>query len=423
MAENKINYDVAVIGGGPAGMMAAGRAAELGKKVILLEKNKELGSKLLLTGKGRCNITNAEFNLRKLVEKYGKNGSFLYRPFFVFGAKNTIDFFENRGLKTKIERGRRVFPARDRALDVLDVLVENLKKNNVEIRADCKILKIEKEGKKITRLITTMGEIAAGSYILCTGGKAYPGTGSTGDGFLWLEKLGHTIAEPRPSLVPIKIKEDYGKELQGLSLKNVEINVWFTSAPKFDAGANKKKFSEFGECLFAHFGLSGPIILDISKRVGELLKNGRVGLSLDLKPALDFDTLDKRICRDFQKYQNKMFKNSLDDLLPQKMIPLIIKLSGINQKKKVNSIEKEERQGLVKLLKGVKMTVDGLLGFKDAIVTSGGVLTKEIDARTMKSKIIDNLFFAGEIIDVDGPTGGFNLQICWSTGYLAGQSV
>jgi len=410
-------------------MMAAGRAGELGKKVILLEKNKELGVKLLLTGKSRCNITCAEFDLRKLVEKYGKNGSFLYQPFFVFGVKNTIDFFEKRGLKTKTERGLRVFPERGGAQDVLAVLIKNLKKNNVEIMPDCKVLKIaaskggeprpedsgrEKAGKKITRLITTRGDIVADSYILCTGGKAYPGTGSCGDGFLWLEKLGHTIAEPRPSLVPIKIKEDYGKELQGLSLKNVEINVW---------QKGKKSFSELGECLFAHFGLSGPIILDISKRVGELLAKGSVKLSLDLKPALDFDTLDKRICRDFQKYNNKMFKNSLDDLLPQKMIPLIIKLSGINPEKKVNGITKEERRSLVKLLKSVKMTVSGLLGFEEAIITTGGVLTKEIDPRTMRSKIIDNLFFAGEIIDVDGPTGGFNLQICWSTGYLAGQSV
>ncbi|MFH1401994.1 MAG: NAD(P)/FAD-dependent oxidoreductase [Parcubacteria group bacterium] len=414
MTKNKIHYDVVVIGAGPAGMMAAGRAGELGKKVVLLEKNKELGAKLLLTGKGRCNITNAEFDLRKLVGKYGKNGNFLYRSFFIFGTKNTIDFFEKRGLKTKVERGLRVFPAHGGARDVLNVLVRNLKKNKVEMMPDCQVLKIEKEGKKIIKLITTRGDIAADSYILCTGGKAYPGTGSTGDGFLWSEKLGHTVAELRPSLVPIKIKENYGRELLGLSLKNIEINVWQN---------NKKKFSEFGECLFAHFGLSGPIILDISKRVGELLKNGSVELSLDLKPALNFEILDKRLQRDFQKYHNKMFKNSLDDLLPRKMIPLILKLSEINSEKKVNGITKKERQGLVKLLKGVKMIVVELLGFKDAIVTSGGVLTKEIEAKTMKSKIIDNLFFAGEIIDIDGPTGGFNLQICWSTGYLAGQSV
>jgi predicted Rossmann fold flavoprotein len=414
MTKNNLHYDVAVIGGGPAGMMAAGRAGELGKKVILLEKNEELGKKLLLTGKGRCNITNAEFDLRKLVGKYGKNGDFLYQPFSVFGIKNTIDFFEKKGLKTEVERGLRVFPAHGRAQDVLDILTANLKKTNVAIVPDCRVLKIEKEGKKITGLVTTKGEVAADNYILCTGGKAYPDTGSTGDGFLWLEKLGHTIADPRPSLVPIKIKEDYGKELLGLSLKNVEISAWQN---------NKKKTSEFGECLFAHFGLSGPIILDISKIVGELLKEGEVELSLDLKPALDFDTLDKRLQRDFQKYSNKMFKNSLDDLLPQKIIPLIVRLSKIDPEKKGNGITKNERQNLVKLLKNVKMTAVGLLGFEEAIITAGGILTKEIEAKTMRSKIIDNLFFAGEIIDVDGPTGGFNLQICWSTGYLAGQSA
>jgi predicted Rossmann fold flavoprotein len=414
MVNNKIHYDVAVIGAGPAGMMAAGRAGELGKKVVLIEKNKELGVKLLLTGKGRCNITCAESDLRKLVEKYDQNGSFLYQPFFVFGPKNTIDFFESRGLKTKVERGNRVFPNSGGAPDVLDVLVKEIKKNSVEILLDCKVLKIEKEGKKIIKLITTKGEIVAKNYILATGGKAFPGTGSTGDGLVWLEKLGHTIAEPRPSLVPIRIKEDYGQKLQGLSLKNVEINVLQN---------NKKKSSEFGECLFAHFGISGPIILDISKKVGELLIKGPVELSLDLKPALDFETLDKRLQRDFQKYSNKMFKNSLDDLLPQKMIPLIIDLSKIDPGKKTNGITKEERTSLVKLLKNVRMKVDGLLGFEEAIVTAGGVLTKEIDAKTMRSKLIDNLFFAGEIIDVDGPTGGFNLQICWSTGYLAGQNA
>jgi predicted Rossmann fold flavoprotein len=414
MQDNKIHYDVAVVGGGPAGMMAAGRAGELGKKVILLEKNKELGIKLLLTGKGRCNVTNAESDLRKLVERYGKNGSFLYQPFFIFGPKSTIDFFEKLGLKTKVEHGQRVFPLSNRAQDVLNILINYVKESNVEIVPDCRVLKMEKEKNKIIKLITTKGDVFAKNYILCTGGKAFPGTGSNGDGLLWLEKIGHTIAEPMPSLVPIKIREDYGQELQGLSLKNVDIKVWQNG---------KNKFSEFGECLFAHFGLSGPIILDISKRVGELLKAGGVELSLDLKPALDFETLDKRLQRDFAKYSNKMFKNSLDDLLPQKIIPLIIKLSGINSEKKANAITKEERQALVKLLKDVRMTVDGLLGFEEAIITAGGVITKEIDAKTMRSKIIDNLFFAGEIIDVDGPTGGFNLQICWSTGYLAGSNA
>jgi predicted Rossmann fold flavoprotein len=414
MQSGEEKFDIAVIGGGPAGMMAAGRAAQLGKKVVLVEKNENLGEKLLLTGKGRCNITNAEFDLRKFVENYGKNGSFLYHSFYIFGAKETIDFFERRGLKTKAERGRRVFPESDKAEDVLNVMEDYLKKGDVKLLKSRKVTGVEGREGKIVRIISEKGEIFAKKFIICTGGKAFPGTGSTGEGFDWIKKLGHSISELRPSLVPVRIKENYGKELQGLALKNVEISAM---------QGGKKVFSEFGECLFAHFGLSGPIILDMSKKIGELLGKGEIVLSLDLKPALDLQTLEKRIENDFLKYQKKLFKNSLGDLLPQKMIPFIVKLSGISGDKKINSITKKERKALASLLKGVKMTVAGLLGFGEAIVTCGGISLKEIDSKTMKSKIIDNLYFAGEILDVDGPTGGFNLQICWSTGYLAGQSA
>jgi predicted Rossmann fold flavoprotein len=414
MQEKENNYDVAVIGGGPAGMMASIAAAELGKKVVLIEKNSELGVKLLLTGKGRCNITQAEFDLRKLVEKFGKNGDFLFSPFSFFSVRNTIDFFENAGLKIKVERGKRAFPESDRAEDVLGAIARLLKKNNVFVLCGAQARGFEKQGNKITKLLLKNGEIIAKNYIICTGGKAFPGTGSTGEGFDWVKSLGHKVTELAPALVPIEIKEDYGKELQGLSLKNVEMSA-------FQNG--KKKFSEFGECLFAHFGLSGPIILDISKKIGELLKTGKIELSLDMKPALDLQVLDKRLQRDFAKYQNKIFKNSLNDLLPQKMIPFIIRLSGIDPEKKINGITKTERYNLARLLKGVKMEVQGLLGFGEAIVTSGGISLKEIDSKTMRSKIIDNMFFAGEILDVDGPTGGYNLQVCWSTGYLAGKSA
>jgi predicted Rossmann fold flavoprotein len=414
MQEKNNNYDVAVIGGGPAGMMAAGRAAELGKKVTLIEKNKNLGEKLLLTGNGRCNITQAEFDLRKLVEKFGKNGSFLYGPFSFFSVRNTIDFFEKAGLKIKVERGKRVFPESDNAEDVSDVLKNYLKKNDVTVLTGNTVRGFEKDRNRITKILLGTGKIAAKNYIICTGGLAFPGTGSTGDGFLWVKSFGHKVTELSPALVPIKIKENYGNELQGLSLKNVEITA---------VQNGKKKFSEFGECLFAHFGLSGPIVLDMSKRVGELLKTGVVELSLDLKPALNSQVLDKRLQRDFAKYSNKMFKNSLDDLLPQKMIPFIIKMSGIDSERKTNSITREERRKLTALLKNVRMTVDGLLGFKEAIVTSGGISLREIESKTMKSKLMDNLFFAGEVLDVDGPTGGYNLQVCWSTGYLAGQSA
>ena len=413
--ENKTIFDVVVIGGGPAGMMAGGRAGELGAKVLLLEKNAALGRKLLLTGKGRSNITKAEFNPRELLKKYGREGDFLLYPLSIFGVKETIDFFEKKGLKTKVERGKRIFPQSDRASDVLNILISYLKKGKVEIMTNSEVKKIIKKEKKIVKIILSGGrEILAKNYIISTGGKSYPGTGSTGEGYQWAKELGHKVNKLRPALVPLRIKENWPKTAQGLSLKNVELTVFQN---------NKKQDSRFGELLFTHFGVSGPIVLDLSGKVGELLEKGEVKLVLDLKPALDFQTLDKRIQSDFSKYSQKLFKNSLSDLLPQKLIPIIVELPGINPEKKVNEITREERQKLVRLLKGLEMRVISLLGFETAIVTSGGVSLKEIDSKTMKSKLIENLFFAGEIIDLKGPTGGYNLQLCWSTGHLAGQSV
>jgi len=436
-------FDVVVIGGGPSGMMAAIEASELGAKVALLEKNSGLGRKLLLTGKGRSNITRAEFNSKELAKKYGREGDFLLYPLSVFGVKETLKFFEEHGLKTKIERGKRIFPQSDKAGDVLNVLIQSLKKNNVSIltKAEVGEIFISSEAlptgeagrnkvllseakevlisrNEITKLFLKDGrEITAKNYIICTGGKSYPQTGSTGDGYKWLQKLGHTIIKPRPALTPINIKETWPKEAQGLSLKNVELFV-------FQSKKNllKKVESRFGELLFTHFGISGPIVLDLSGKIGELLEKGGVSLFLDLKPALSFEKLDKRLQSDFLKQSNKMFKNSLADLLPSKIIPVIVKLSGINQMKKVNKITKEERNKLAKLLKNLEMTVNSLLGFETAIITLGGVSLKGIDAKTMKSKLIDNLFLAGEIINLHGPTGGYNLQLCWSTGHLAGQS-
>lgn len=407
-------FDVAVIGGGPAGMMSAIKAAMTGAKVILIERNGRLGEKLLLTGKGRCNITNAEFDLKKLIKHYGPNGKFLFHAFYLFGPAKVIAFFEKLGLKTKVERGNRVFPINDRSEEILETLIRCLIEHKVKIATGKEVISLELASQQIKKLILKNKIILAKNYILSTGGKAYPATGSTGDGFKWATQLGHHLQEPKPALVPIKIKEEWVKELQGLSLKNVEINIF---------QGRVKKDSRFGECLFTHFGLSGPIVLDVSKRVGELLKNGEVKILLDLKPALDFTTLDERIQRDFAKYQNKSFKNSLDDLLPRKFIPVMVKLSKINPEKKVNSVNKEERRRLVNLFKKLEMTATELLGFDSAIVTSGGVLLEEIDNKTMRSKLIDNLFFAGEIINLDGPTGGFNLQLCWSTGSLAGQSA
>ncbi len=396
-------------------MMAAASAAEKGAKVLLLEKNQTLGKKLLITGKGRSNLTRAEFNPRELVKKYGREGDFLLFPLSVFGVKETIEFFEKGGLHTKVERGKRIFPRSDKASDVLKILIGYLKEGKVEIMTNSEVKEIVKDKNKIAKIILSSGEeILARNYIIATGGKSYPGTGSTGDGYKWLEKLGHKIEKLRPALVPLKIKENWPKGAQGLSLKNVELAVFQN---------NKKRDSRFGEMLFTHFGVSGPIVLDLSNEVGELLEKGEVKLVLDLEPALDFQILDKRLQPDFSKYSNKLFKNSLADLLPQKLIPVILDLSGINPEKKVNEIKKEERQKLAKLLKGMEMMVSGLLGFDMAIVTSGGVSLKEIDSKTMKSKLVENLFLAGEIINLHGSTGGYNLQLCWSTGFLAGRSA
>jgi hypothetical protein len=334
----------------------------------------------------------------------------------VFGPKKVIEFFEKFRLKTKVERGGRVFPESDSSGDVLRVLTKYITKAGVKVMEGKVVNRIEKKGNKIVCVTLEDGEkISADKFIIATGGKAYPGLGSSGDGFKWALDLGHSISEPRPALAPIKVKEKWPETLQGLSLKNVSLNVFYDG---------KKKESRFGEFLFAHFGITGPIVLDISKRVGEFLsKKGEVKIALDLKPALDFDTLDKRIQRDFEKFSNKQFKNSLGDLLPRKLIEVIINLSKIDGEKTVNKITKEERQRLARLLKGVELTPVSLLGFDRAIITSGGIPLKEIDAKTMRSKIINNLYFAGEIIDLDGPTGGYNLQICWSSGYLAGESA
>ncbi len=419
MVEKEKEIDVIVIGAGPAGIIASIKAAKSGVYVVLIEKNENLGKKILLTGKGRCNLTNAEFNSRKLVENYGKNGKFLFHAFSVFGPKEVINFFKKINLKTKIERGKRVFPKSDKATSVLGVLNKHLKKNKVKVIYNSKVTRIVSKDNKIQKIIIKNNgkeeEMKAKKYIFCTGGKSYPTTGSTGDGFNWAKKLGHHIIEPSPALTPIKIKEEWVKNLQGLSLKNIEISV---------KTKNKIYFNEFGECLFTHFGLSGPVVLNISKKIGELLKNNKeIKISINLKPALSFQELDKRVQRDLKKYQNKSFRNSLDDLFPSKIIPVILKLSGISLEKKANSVTREERHRLVRLIKNFELTSTKVMGFDFAIVTSGGVSLKEINDKTMKSKIISNLFFAGEIIDIDGPTGGFNLQVCWSTGYLAGTAV
>lgn len=407
-------FDVLVIGAGAAGLMAAGRAAELGAKVAIIDKNKTLGRKLLITGKGRCNITQGELSDKEFIKKLDKKGQWLFSALAAFGPKEVINFFESRGLKTKIERGGRVFPESDKAQNVLDILLKYLRERKVKIFADETVLGFNLEDKKIISVKLADRSISAKSFILCTGGKAYPVTGSTGDGYIWASTLGHKVIKPVPALVPIETKEVWPKNLQGLSLKNVNLNLWQN---------NKKQDFRFGEMLFTHFGLSGPIVLDISKKIGELLSKGEVMIEIDLKPALDIAQLDKRLQRDFAASGNKDFKNYLPDLVPQKMIEIVIKFSGIDAHQKLNAITKEERRSIAATLKSLRTGARGLMGFDQAIVTSGGVDLAEIDSRSMRSKIMDNLFFAGEIIDLDGPTGGYNLQICWSTGFVAGSKA
>ena len=398
-------------------MMAAGRAAELGARVVVVEKNDNLGKKLLLTGGGRCNLTNAEPDARKFIEKLnGKNAQFFFSPLAAFGTKQAIDFFERLGVKTKVEDRNRVFPVSDDAADIVLALKRYMEHGNVSIMTGVTAAGFNTRGNRLTQLLLRGGEIEAETYILTTGGRSRPETGSTGEGLQWVAKLGHHILNPFPALVPLKIRDGWVKQTQGLSMDNVKVTLL----------VNGKKDSErTGNILFTHFGMSGPVILDISKRVGEVLKHkeSEVFLTLDLKPAMTAAQLDERLQKDFKKYQNKTFRNSLSDLLPRKLIPAVIALSKINPNKPVHEIAREDRLRLAALLKDLRMTPIGLLGFDKAIASSGGIDLAEVDAKTMRSKLIENLYVAGDVLDVDAPTGGFNLQICWSTGRVAGEAA
>ena len=416
---------VVVIGGGPAGMMSAVMAKETGNEVILIEKMKSLGRKLLITGKGRCNITSS-LPIEEFIKNTPGNGKFLYSAFNNFSNEDIINFLKEEGLEVKEERGNRIFPVTDKSQDVLDCFIKRLKKDKVEIHLGERVEEIlydeKNEGKIVTGIRTTNGKIEADKIILATGGKSYPLTGSTGDGYCLAQKLGHTITNLKPSLVPIEIFEkSICKNLQGLSLRNVSIKI-------VDNENKKEIYSDFGEMLFTHFGVSGPIILSSSahlvryKNIDEKFKNKNIKIIVDFKPALSEEKLEARILRDFEEFKNKQFKNSLDKLLPQKLIPVIIELSNINENKKVNEITKEERKKLVILLKNFTLTLEKLRPIEEAIITSGGINIKEINPKTMESKLVKNLYFAGEIIDVDSYTGGFNLQIAYSTGYVAGLS-
>lgn len=409
--------DVIIIGGGPAGIIAGISATKNGDKVTIIEKMNSCGKKLLITGKGRCNITNST-DINGFIENTPCNGRFLYGALNNFDNYDIINLLESEGVKTKVERGGRVFPVSDRAISVLDALLRILKKLDVHILTNSEVKNIIVDAGEVKGIRLDNGkEIYADKVILATGGKSYPVTGSTGDGYKLAKELGHTVTNIKPSLIPLTSSSRECMELQGLSLRNVSIKLKHN---------DKVIYKDFGEMLFTHYGVSGPVILSASahliryKNVDELLKSNSIKLEIDLKPALTEEKLDLRILRDFEEIKNKEFKNSLDKLLPQKLIPVIMEKTKINPKKQVNEITKEERQRIVKTLKCFEISINGIRPIEEAIITSGGISTKEINPKTMESKIIKGLYFAGEIIDVDALTGGFNLQIAWSTGYTAG---
>ena len=413
---------VIVVGGGPAGMMAAITAAENGNDVIIIEKMPSFGRKLLITGKGRCNITSSLY-MSEFIKNTPGNGRFLYSAFQNYTNKDIIEFLKRQGLEVKEERGNRIFPVTDKSIDVLKCFKKRIDELKIRYKLDTRVEKILIRSNEVLGVRTNKEIIQTDKIILATGGKSYPLTGSTGDGYKIAKDLGHIITPIKPSLVPLEVYEkEECKRLQGLSLRNVGIKI-------IDSERKKLIYEDFGEMVFTHFGISGPIILSGSahlaryKDIDYLLKKGYVNLSIDLKPALTEEQLDDRILRDFKEFKNKQFKHSLDKLLPQKLIPLIIELSGIDENKRVNEITKTERKRLGQLLKCFTITIKAFRPVEEAIITSGGINVREINPKTMESKIIKGLYFAGEIIDVDAYTGGFNLQIAYSTGYTAGISV
>lgn len=410
---------VIVVGGGAAGMFAAIAAAKNGQQVTLFEKNEKLGKKIFITGKGRCNITNAA-DIEELFGAVVTNSKFLYSSFYGYTNQNVIDFFEEAGVPVKIERGNRVFPVSDHSSDVIRALEREMKKAGVKICLNTEVKRIETENGDFKRVVLKDTTIQnADACIIATGGLSYRSTGSTGDGFRFAEDAGHKVTQCFPSLVPMETKEPWVCELQGLSLRNVEAKI---------LDGKKELYKDFGEMLFTHFGVSGPLIISASSYVGKKFvdKKGQkkeLTLEIDLKPALTEEQLDQRVLRDFEENHNRQFKNAITKLFPSKLIPVILELSGIDPEKKVNSIEKEERKQFVHLIKHFRMTLTGLRDYPEAIITKGGVNVKEIDPGTMESKLVKGLYFAGEVLDLDALTGGFNLQIAWSTGYAAGNSI
>ena len=402
---------VVIIGAGAAGMMAASVAADRGLDVTLVEKNNRVGRKILITGKGRCNIT-SDCEIEELIENVPTNGKFLYSAFYTFTNTDVIDMFNNLGVKTKTERGKRVFPESDKAHDIANALEKQIRNKNVKIILNAEVNNIISKNNKVEKVIlNNKQELKCDSVIIATGGLSYPLTGSTGDGYKFAKSLGHTITDIKPSLIGMEVQEKFVSELEKLALRNIAITVYNSK--------NKKIYDDFGELEFTKYGLDGPVIKSASCRMKDTTKEN-YKIVVDLKPALDEEKLDKRIQKDFQKYTNKKFEKALDDLLPKKLIPVIIKLSEIDPELVVHQISKEQRKNLVNLLKNLTFTLKRYRPIGEAIITSGGVKISEINSSTMESKLVEGLFFAGEVIDVDAYTGGFNLQIAFSTGYLAG---
>ncbi|MCE9585269.1 NAD(P)/FAD-dependent oxidoreductase [Candidatus Nomurabacteria bacterium] len=409
--EKEVIWDVIIVGGGASGMMCAGTAGENGAKVLVIEKNKTLGKKLLITGGGRCNVTNSEFDNRKLLLKFKDNSKFLFSAFSQWAVKETLDFFHMRKMDTKVENELRTFPVSDSAQSVWDVLVENIKKNKVSVLSDSPVTEILCEDGKITGVKIKNKIIYGKNIVIATGGTSRPETGSTGDAYKWLKDIGHKIIIPAPSLVPVVIKDAWVKRLAGVSLSDIKITIFQNE---------KKQDAKIGKILFTHVGVSGPTVLNMSKDIGELLKYGAVNISLDLLPKQDHGMIDKKLQEIFKENDKKKFKNSLKEIVPSAIAPIIVELSKIDQEKNCNSVTKEERKKLTHLLKDLHMQVEKLLGVEKAIITSGGVSLDEVDFKTMRSRIYPNLYLIGDILNIDRPSGGYSLQLCWTTGHVAG---
>ncbi len=405
---------VAIIGGGAAGMFGAVFAARRGHEVSVYEKNEKLGKKLFITGKGRCNITNA-CEMDELFASVLTNAKFLYSSFYGYTNEDVIRFFEDLGVKTKVERGNRVFPVSDHSSDVIKALEKEMKRLGVVVHLHCSVKTIKVEDGKFAGLVLMDGKsVQADACIVATGGLSYQTTGSTGDGYGFAKEMGHTVETPVPALVPMEVKEEFVKELQGLSLRNVRAQI---------KDGKKVLCEDFGEMLFTHYGVSGPLMLSASSIVGKKLKEKELTLLIDLKPALSEEMLDARVLREFEENKNRQFKNAVTKLFPAKLTPVMVERSGILAEKKVNEISKEERKQFVYFIKHFSMTLTNLRGFNEAIITRGGVKVKEIDPGTMESKLVNGVYFAGEVLDLDALTGGFNLQIAWSTAYAAAMGI